>query len=461
MTKRPYDMQRRTTLEAETRERIVRATVDLHAKHGPLGTSYAMIAKRAQVAPQTVYNHFPALDALFGACTGHVGRRAPPLGPDTFRSGRTPAKRLRAAGRGGIRAARLSRALDAPRLVRGGAHPRAGRHSGQKQGRASSTHCGGHRSGARADRPPLSTRPSCFWITRPGRNCRKAVRMPRRLASPAIAWPICCPGSPNPNLEGNSHEPEWSLLFHPRRRDRRRDIPDQHARPASVVPGGFTFNQYLIRDADPLLFHTGPRMLFGAVREAIGRVIPVETLRYISFSHVEADECGSLNQFLAVAPQAVPLCGQVAAMVSIGDLADRPPRALADLERLSLGQHDGAMDRRAASAAWMGVRLPVRVHDAHPALRRPVHAIRRDTPRGHGERHSRAQRSGAGRNGLLRAFAGHRPVARAPRRHGSHDACVHARPGLARRRRGVAAQSRLAAGVDSRVTLALRARHGR
>jgi flavorubredoxin len=109
--------------------------------------------------------------------------------------------------------------------------------------------------------------------------------------------------------------------------------------PASVVPGGFTFNQYLIRDAEPLLFHTGPRMLFAAVREAIERVIPVATLRYISFSHVEADECGSLNQFLGAAPQAVPLCGQVAAMVSIGDLADRPPRALADQERLTLGRH--------------------------------------------------------------------------------------------------------------------------
>ena len=109
--------------------------------------------------------------------------------------------------------------------------------------------------------------------------------------------------------------------------------------PASVVPGGFTFNQYLIRDDQPLLFHTGPRMLFEAVREGIERVIPVATLRYISFSHVEADECGSLNQFLAIAPQAVPLCGQIAAMVSIGDLADRPPRALADHERLTLGQH--------------------------------------------------------------------------------------------------------------------------
>jgi flavorubredoxin len=109
--------------------------------------------------------------------------------------------------------------------------------------------------------------------------------------------------------------------------------------PPSVVPGGFTFNQFLIRDRDPLLFHTGPRMLFAAVCEGIGRVLPVATLRYISFSHVEADECGSLNQFLAAASHAVPLCGQVAAMVSIADLADRPPRALADQESLSLGTH--------------------------------------------------------------------------------------------------------------------------
>jgi len=109
--------------------------------------------------------------------------------------------------------------------------------------------------------------------------------------------------------------------------------------PPSVVPGGFTFNQYLIRDDEPLLFHTGPRKLFAAVREGIERVLPVAKLRYISFSHVEADECGALNDFLAVAPRAEPLCGQIAAMVSIADLADRAPRALADGERLALGRH--------------------------------------------------------------------------------------------------------------------------
>ena len=123
MTKRPYTMERRVALEAETRERIVRATVALHREHGGLGTSYAMIAKRAQVAPQTVYNHFPEQGALFGACTGHVQDRAPPLGVETFRSGRSPANRLKLLAQGVYARQRVSGALDAYRLVRGGPHP--------------------------------------------------------------------------------------------------------------------------------------------------------------------------------------------------------------------------------------------------------------------------------------------------------------------------------------------------
>ncbi len=103
--------------------------------------------------------------------------------------------------------------------------------------------------------------------------------------------------------------------------------------------GGFSFNQYLIVDDEPLLFHTGLRKMFPLVREAVASVIPVKKLRYIGFSHVEADECGSLNEWLAAAPESVPLCGVVAAMVSIRDLADREPRALADGELLSLGRH--------------------------------------------------------------------------------------------------------------------------
>lgn len=106
-----------------------------------------------------------------------------------------------------------------------------------------------------------------------------------------------------------------------------------------VFEGGlaFSFNQYLIADDEPLLFHTGPRKMFGLVHEAVASVLPVESLRYIGFSHVEADECGSLNEWLAAAPQSSPLCGQVASLVSINDMADRAPRALADGEVLSLG----------------------------------------------------------------------------------------------------------------------------
>lgn len=104
-------------------------------------------------------------------------------------------------------------------------------------------------------------------------------------------------------------------------------------------PGGFSFNQYLIVDDEPLLFHTGPRKMFPLVREALASILPVEQLRYLAFSHVEADECGSLNEWLAVAPQSSPLCGTVAALVSINDMADRLPRALADGETLSLGKH--------------------------------------------------------------------------------------------------------------------------
>jgi flavorubredoxin len=103
-------------------------------------------------------------------------------------------------------------------------------------------------------------------------------------------------------------------------------------------PGGFNFNQYLVQDDEPLLFHTGPRRMFPLVAEAIGKVLPVSRLRYVAFSHFEADECGSLNDFLAAAPAAVPVSSRVAAMVSVNDVADRPARALADGEVLRTGR---------------------------------------------------------------------------------------------------------------------------
>ena len=108
------------------------------------------------------------------------------------------------------------------------------------------------------------------------------------------------------------------------------------------IPGqaiGFSFNQYLIAGDEPLLYHTGPRAIFPLVREALASVLPVEKLRYIAWSHFEADECGSLNEWLAAAPDATPLCGRIGAMTSASDFADRAPRALADGEELKLGRH--------------------------------------------------------------------------------------------------------------------------
>jgi flavorubredoxin len=103
-------------------------------------------------------------------------------------------------------------------------------------------------------------------------------------------------------------------------------------------PGQFSFNQYLIVDDEPLLFQTGPRQLFSLVQESISSVMPLQALRYVGLSHFEADECGSLNAFLTISPRSVALCGRIAAMTSVSDFADRPPRALADSEELSLGR---------------------------------------------------------------------------------------------------------------------------
>ena len=106
--------------------------------------------------------------------------------------------------------------------------------------------------------------------------------------------------------------------------------------PVSLMPGGFMFNQFLIVDDEPLLFHTGLRQMFPTVREAVTRVIDPARLRWVGFSHYEADECGSLNDWLALAPQAQAVCSQVATLTSVNDVALRPPRPLADGEVLPL-----------------------------------------------------------------------------------------------------------------------------
>jgi flavorubredoxin len=107
--------------------------------------------------------------------------------------------------------------------------------------------------------------------------------------------------------------------------------------PNPALPAGFTFNQFLVVDEQPLLFHTGMRKIFALVREAVASVMPVEKLRFISYSHWEPDESGSLEEWLAVAPNAVPLVGLIGSMVTASD-ASRAPRMLTDGETISIGK---------------------------------------------------------------------------------------------------------------------------
>lgn len=107
--------------------------------------------------------------------------------------------------------------------------------------------------------------------------------------------------------------------------------------PEVAPPAGFTFNQFLIEADEPLLYHCGQRMLFPLVSAALSRVMPIERLRWISFGHIEADECGALNLWLQAAPQAQVIYSELGCQISVTDLADRPPRPLAPGEILDLG----------------------------------------------------------------------------------------------------------------------------
>jgi flavorubredoxin len=107
--------------------------------------------------------------------------------------------------------------------------------------------------------------------------------------------------------------------------------------PAIAPPAGFTFNQFLVLGDEPLMFHTGLRKMFPLNRDALSRIIPPERLRWIAFGHYEADECGAMNEWLALAPNAQIAHGQTGCMVSLNDMADRAPRVLEDGETIDLG----------------------------------------------------------------------------------------------------------------------------
>jgi flavorubredoxin len=107
--------------------------------------------------------------------------------------------------------------------------------------------------------------------------------------------------------------------------------------PDIAPPAGLTFNHFLIRAAEPMLFHCGLRGLFPTLSEAVAKLMPASDLRWIGFGHVEADECGAMNSWLAAAPNARVVHGATACMVSVNDLADRTPQTLADGEVVDLG----------------------------------------------------------------------------------------------------------------------------
>jgi flavorubredoxin len=102
---------------------------------------------------------------------------------------------------------------------------------------------------------------------------------------------------------------------------------------------GIQFNQFLINDDEPFLMHTGFKKMFSATLEGVSSIINPERLRWIGFSHFESDECGALNEWLGIAPQAQAVCSFVGAMVNVNDFADRPARALGDGEIVEIGSH--------------------------------------------------------------------------------------------------------------------------
>jgi flavorubredoxin len=104
-----------------------------------------------------------------------------------------------------------------------------------------------------------------------------------------------------------------------------------------IEPAGLVFNQYLLDAEEPLLFHTGQRNLFPLVKDAVATVLAPERLRWVAFGHLESDESGAMNEWLAAAPEATVLGGHLANVVSLNDLCDRPPQGIGDGEVLDLG----------------------------------------------------------------------------------------------------------------------------
>ena len=136
----------------------------------------------------------------------------------------------------------------------------------------------------------------------------------------------------------------------------------------------FSLNQFVVDADEPLLFHTGMRWMFPSVSATVSRLMPADRVRWIAFGHIEADECGSMNEWLAAAPQSTVVQGMTGCMVSIGDLADREPRRARRRRGARHRRARVALDRHAARSARVGSRLALRRDDPHPVQRRPLHA---------------------------------------------------------------------------------------
>ena len=186
-----------------------------------------------------------------------------------------------------------------------------------------------------------------------------------------------------------------------------------------VAPGGFTFNQYLIDADEPFLFHTGPRQMFDLVAPAAAQVIDIERLRWISFGHVESDECGAMNRWLEAAPHSAVTFNGLGCNVSLNDLADRPPVVASDGEPLDIGGHRSSPSRprtcpTAGRHRWCSTRPPARSSAAtcsprsatdRPSCTTPTSSVPPSPPR----TSSRAPASPPARRPTLRRLAALEP----------------------------------------------------
>ncbi|GAC1448701.1 MAG: hypothetical protein NVSMB70_18050 [Chamaesiphon sp.] len=115
--------------------------------------------------------------------------------------------------------------------------------------------------------------------------------------------------------------------------------PDLYRISTYVPEIDLQFNQFLVNDDEPLLFHSGTKAMFSQVRDAVKHLIDPATIRWLGFSHFEADECGALNEWLQLAPTAVPVCSTLGAMVSVNDFAIRAAHGMVDGEVLNTGKY--------------------------------------------------------------------------------------------------------------------------